>query len=243
MRLKILSDLHTEFGNEFMLPYFLEGDMDIVIIAGDLGNSSNLLTVLEELDNITKVPVIYVPGNHDYYGATKEKVDKDLTRDYKNIVILNNNTAVINDLVFIGSTGWWESGITSDHKRYLNDFNSIYDIAEAKDGIVWGKQSRTFFEKELAMYEGRKIVCISHNMPSYLCISKLYEGHFLNNCFANDWDTLIKKYKPSLWVCGHTHNSFDLYIENTRVICNPFGYYMYDTNPQYNNNLIVEVAS
>ena len=35
---------------------------------------------------------------------------------------------------------------------------------------------------------------------------------------------LIEERQPALWVHGHTHDSCDYRVGNTRVICNPRGY-------------------
>jgi Icc-related predicted phosphoesterase len=44
-----------------------------------------------------------------------------------------------------------------------------------------------------------------------------------------------------LWVHGHTHDSVDLDIAGTRVVCNPRGYAPDDLNPEFQPGLVVEV--
>ncbi len=62
MKIHILSDLHTEF-TDFSPP---DNDADIVILAGDIG--VGLGGIEWAADKFPKTPVIYVPGNHEYYG-------------------------------------------------------------------------------------------------------------------------------------------------------------------------------
>ena len=62
MKIHILSDLHTEFA-EFSPP---DTDADVVVLAGDIG--VGLGGIEWAASKFPKVPVIYVPGNHEYYG-------------------------------------------------------------------------------------------------------------------------------------------------------------------------------
>ena len=61
MKLHILSDLHTEFA-EFDPP---ETDADIVVLAGDVGVGTAGIEWAGR--QFKDKPVIYVPGNHEYY--------------------------------------------------------------------------------------------------------------------------------------------------------------------------------
>jgi len=62
MKLHILSDLHTEFA-DFSPP---ETGADVVILAGDIGVGVG--GVEWAARRFSKVPVVYVPGNHEFYG-------------------------------------------------------------------------------------------------------------------------------------------------------------------------------
>jgi hypothetical protein len=45
----------------------------------------------------------------------------------------------------------------------------------------------------------------------------------------------------SIWAHGHTHDSVDLDIAGTRIVCNPRGYAPDDLNPEFHPGLVVEV--
>lgn len=62
IRLHILSDLHLEFG-EMGLP---DVRADVVVLAGDVDTRMNGLGWI--LDQRNVVPVVYVAGNHEFYG-------------------------------------------------------------------------------------------------------------------------------------------------------------------------------
>jgi hypothetical protein len=54
-------------------------------------------------------------------------------------------------------------------------------------------------------------------------------------------DSYIMETQPKLWIHGHTHESMDYFIDKTRIVCNPFGYWQYDENRRFQENLIIEV--
>ena len=76
MKLHVLSDLHTEF-TDFSPP---ESDADVVILAGDIG--VGLGGIEWAARRYPRAPVIYVPGNHEFYahdiGLTDSRRDTSL---------------------------------------------------------------------------------------------------------------------------------------------------------------------
>ena len=79
MKIQIASDLHLEnWQRDLPQPvYQFEPDRhrDLLILAGDITTGSRqwgMPFIRRELDIS---PVIFVPGNHEYYHATKQDVD------------------------------------------------------------------------------------------------------------------------------------------------------------------------
>jgi len=242
MKIQILSDIHTEFGGD--VRNFINNDVDITVIAGDLGTSKNIIDELIKIDKYATHPVVFVPGNHDYYHSQKCVVDKRINNiKLDNIIVLNNDVIKIQDIVFIGGTGWFQE-VSKEALFRMSDFKFIHDIIENNYGIGWNSDCYKFFNKALNEYSDDKVVCITHNMPSFELIDDKYTKQpfdALNGCFAMHWDNLIEDYNPDVWVCGHTHTSFDKKIFNTRIICNPYRYYMKDTNKNFNPNMVIEL--
>ena len=67
LRLLILSDLHLEIA-AFVPPKGLE--FDVVILAGDIHNPGSKVIQWARRTSVfgESVPIIVVPGNHEYYG-------------------------------------------------------------------------------------------------------------------------------------------------------------------------------
>ena len=64
MKLNILSDLHLSQG-ELAPPV---NDAEVVVLAGDIARPPEAVAWASRLGK----PVLYVPGNHEYYGGTIE---------------------------------------------------------------------------------------------------------------------------------------------------------------------------
>jgi hypothetical protein len=54
---------------------------------------------------------------------------------------------------------------------------------------------------------------------------------------------VIADARPALWVHGHTHDSLDYRIGDTRIICNPFGYLHHEENPKFQRDLVVDMPA
>lgn len=69
----------------------------------------------------------------------------------------------------------------------------------------------------------------------------------MSAAFASDLDAMVSK--ADLWVHGHIHDSMDYRLGKARVVCNPLGYPLSDSdgawfreNPMYDPNLVIEVG-
>lgn len=242
MKIKILSDIHTEFTPDINSFFNTNDDCDVYVIAGDIATSYSLISTLSYIDTITDRPVIVVLGNHDYYYSNKNAVDIQIENtQFNNVHVLNNQVLHLNDITFIGSTGWFDRIPHPLAISTMNDFNLISDISNNQDGVLWGIEAKSFFNQMLKKYQNKKIVCVSHNMPSEQMVHPKYHNNILNTCFANQWDDLIYAYQPELWIAGHSHESFDDNIGNTSCIVNPYGYEKSQVNPEFDYNLIVTI--
>lgn len=100
MKLHILSDLHLEFAGFQPQPT----DADVVILAGDTYPGDR--GVQWAATNFPDMPVLYLLGNHEYYGYALPKLITDLNEAAQgtNVHILENDTIVFGDVEFWGCT-------------------------------------------------------------------------------------------------------------------------------------------
>ena len=225
MKLQIMSDLHLEMhrdnGKEFC-EKDIKGDPDtILVIAGDLTDGAYAREALDMLADKFK-HVIYVPGNHEYYGHTPSFVDNALLLSEKcfpNVTVPMNEILILDKQRFLCGTMWFkESAENNPYKQHLNDFNMIVGFEP------WVYQQNTAFEAFLRRHLRKDDIVITHHLPSERCTPKDYAHSSLNRFFVNDCEKLILERDPKLWIHGHTHSMVDLTIGSTWVVANPVGY-------------------
>jgi Icc-related predicted phosphoesterase len=230
MKVHVLSDLHIEFAD--LAPP--DTDADVVVLAGDIG--VGLGGIEWAAKTFPKQPVIYVPGNHEYYGHDTSLIDEIIKRSPPNIHVLNDNSITFNGVRFVGSTLWTDFKLHGDGeawfarqqaKQAMTDFTSIKHRGlrfTPDDSIELHKASRTWIESELEnSFEGATVV-VTHHLPAMMSVAKRYGNDPLNAAFASRLEDVMEKYHPELWIHGHTHVPCDYDLFNTRVICNPRGY-------------------
>lgn len=243
MRLRLLSDLHLEFhfdsGKEFIANQN-DNDYDLLILAGDITLAKKLAFVFGEFRRVCgSRPIIFIPGNHEYYDSSYRKVwnilNKCQEQDSK-LFVLDNKTITLDGVRFLGTTLWFShSGDLEPWDHAMNDFKVIHGIRK------WihqqGKDSIEFLENHLQ--EGD--IVISHHLPSYKSVHKNFKDSNLNRYFVHNIEPLIKDSGAKYWFHGHTHYSVDYMLGQTRVICNPFGYAGREINPDFQEKFLLEV--
>lgn len=245
MKLQIMSDLHLEFE-----PFrYRETDADVVILAGDIGVKAKGVEWAMKIDK----PVIYVMGNHEYYGSSlPRQLEKcqDIANG-SNVHFLENDIATIDGVNFFGCTLWTDFELHGSEYaskvlagRHMNDYQAIrssgtYSKLHPNKTQELSIESQKWLDESLKEHEGETNVVVTHHLPSEKSCSSEYKSSNLNPCYASNLEALILDRNPALWVHGHTHDAFDYHIDKTRIICNPKGYY--DQNFDFYPKLIIEV--
>jgi predicted phosphodiesterase len=110
MRLLVVSDLHLEFGPfEFPTPM---PEFDVAVFAGDMGKpiagAVAWMVLQEQLGPLYGRPVVYVPGNHEFYGSEMKSclAEGREAAEIAGIELLARRSVVINGVRFIGCILW-----------------------------------------------------------------------------------------------------------------------------------------
>ncbi len=241
MRLRILSDLHFEFhadGGAGFVRDLPPGDKEIAVLAGDIAVGRGLLRAAELFCKKFNT-VVFVPGNHEYYHHSPDEVRATLqacARMYGNFHWLDNAPLEIDGQRFVGGTLWFaEEQGEHPARRYLNDFVAIEDF----EPWVYREHLRTVhhLRRDLCATD----VVVTHHLPSHRCIHTKFLGSPLNRYFVHDLEWLIRDRQPKLWIHGHTHETVDTLVGDTRIVANPFGYLGHETQSGFNDRLVVEL--
>lgn len=146
----------------------------------------------------------------------------------KNITILDCQIKTIKKQRFLGCSLWYDPDKTQGN---WSDF-VYYD----REKISQHHQKEVAF-----LYDNlqENDVVITHFLPSHTCTHPRWKNYD-SNCFfvGEELQELIIERKPKLWIFGHTHDSMDFYLGQTRMVCNPYGYYPGGLNPNYETKVI-----
>lgn len=236
MRLRILSDLHLEhFAEGRDLPWV---DADAVVLAGDIHTGCRGLAWAAE--RFAGMPILYVPGNHEYYGGSMPALRVELAGEAERLGIhlLDNRTLTLGGVRFHGLTLWTDFALYAGMpeldvphceqvaRRVMLDFRCIEqplgEVFTPAESRRLHAQSLAWLETELARpWEGPRVV-ISHHAPLGDCIPPVYRGDPLSPAFASGLVSLMGR--MDLWLHGHVHEPVDLRVKGTRVVANPGGY-------------------
>ena len=234
MKIRLLSDLHTEFRLPYKTQPFAEyrGE-DVLVLAGDIASgSTNTMDVIKFFLDQGFPEIVYVPGNHEYYGTGFDEFNAKMENKcfaYDNVHFLNPGTVEIDDVLFIGGTLWTNFGDNpfsqSAAKRGINDFRMIRDFDVNRCAQTY-YQHFDFIKDQYEHRYGKKVVVVTHFLPARECIAPRFRGpDLINDYFANDLGDYIANMSDTTWLFGHTHDATDIVLGDTRVVANPHGYY------------------
>lgn len=255
MRFRILSDLHFEHMKDYGRSFCdkLQGDEGAyLILAGDIMQFSALkwegaCNVLDRLHDKFK-GVVYVLGNHESYFSSiseAESFGKKLQDKYGKLIFANrpmttclphgDRAGVVQ--LFLGTLWFRHQPGDDEVKRFMNDFLLIDDIDLAYE------RNQQFKElvRSMAHTVPQDVVFVTHHLPSHQSVPRKYKRSAINVFFVDEeCEGLIAQVKPRLYVHGHTHSSCDYMLEETRIVCNPYGYGPSE-NPPFDPNFTVEI--
>ena len=233
MKIQLASDLHLEFlqrfpGEQLIAP---APDADVLVIAGDIAKGTDAIGLFKSWP----VPVVYVAGNHEFYGNHWADLRAKLLRaaNGTNVHFLDNESVVIGGVRFLGSTLWTDfrvKGFTQSNamdavERALNDYRLIRTskgTLSTRDTLDDHEPSRAWLRAELERPLVGRTVVVTHHGPHPLSIHSRYNESAVNAGFVSDLSELLPMAR--LWLNGHVHDSFDYVVSGCRVVANPAGY-------------------
>ena len=186
MNIHFLSDLHIEIKNppKGFMSDVERVEADVTVLAGDIDVGLKGLELAFKINR----PVIYVMGNHEYYG---KRSMSDLLKKMRektagtHVHLLENDTVVLDGVRFIGATLWTDFALMQDFvqrmdamliaQQQMNDYRVIQlrrrheggeQMLTPSHALTLHEESRAFIERELALpFEGKTVV-VTHHAPS-----------------------------------------------------------------------------
>ncbi len=260
MKIQFMSDIHQEFelNEKYMNINLPKPVAPIMILAGDITYLGKRFYRNKLFDHFNEnwEKTLIVPGNHEYYNSvdmTKTKVafgGEIQIRD--RVFIVNKHHEKIEDVHFILTTLWSDIRPinTISVSSHMNDFYTIKTHGERFTVPTYNLLHRT--EKKWLMekvneLKGRKIVVVTHHLPTRMLIEEKYKGKPTNDGFATELGDFIVDSKISTWIFGHSHGNMEVEIGTTKIISNQLGYVkkiggvLIPENEKFNPNKYIEI--
>lgn len=247
MKIQYFSDIHLERVDYQMV----HTDADVVVIAGDLHVGTKGIDWIK--NNITDKPVIYVAGNHEFYGSVMPDLKVELKKQCKgtNIFLLQNDSIILDGVNFIGATLWTNFNLYKNQplamflaNQIMNDYTRIqrhkgvqitanYILAEHTESITFicGAIDRNIPN-----------VIVTHHLPTEMAVAKGFEGHSYNPYYASEFsDFILNNRSIKLWIHGHTHNNNQLMAGECKVCVNARGYVDLGQNTNFDPAKVIAI--
>jgi hypothetical protein len=243
-RVAYFSDLHLE-GSSLDLNV---GAPDLVIAAGDIYAPHDGLREADALhpgviwldDRLRgDVPVLLVPGNHDYEGTRYPEALAAMRRAAEGtaIRVLWNETFDFQGVRYLGTPLWSDPRKDNENvDEIVAHLNQLSDLGRARDAqgrrltVDWmvdqHEQARGFLACELSRDPAVPKVVITHWAPSPQSQDEAWRSNALSGYWASQSEDLVAQ--ATVWIHGHVHRTVDYRVgldpRKGRVLSNPRGY-------------------
>ncbi len=267
MKLQLFSDLHLESHPHFRAEPIPGADM--LILAGDIGSyqqGSRLTDTDFGLGRFSPrngwpVPVVYVPGNHEYDNVDFDETHERLRTlcEELDILWLERETRVIDGIRFIGTTLWADfdalveptDGLAEALKKRGKAMRAadfyLEKAATMRNGELFlaaqlreqALACQAWLEQALTEPFDGTTVAITHFAPSLASADPRYGLTPGTAGFCNALDDLLPHAK--LWLHGHLHSPFNYMKNGCRVVANPLGYKRNGEQEGFRPDLLIDV--
>ncbi len=220
----------------------------------------------DKLSQALEVPVLLVPGNHEFYrnprssrhsartftsciDALRERAHSTAGR----VTFLHRDTAVVAGIRWIGATLWADFALFGNPvmemltaRAHMTDFRGAIAWREGEQftpehALEEHRRDLAFLAAECQRPSDEPRIVLTHHAPSAKSIAPQRATDPLSAAYASHLDRFVEACGAAVWLHGHTHHSSDYRIALVRVICNARGYYGHEINRTFDPNLVVEV--
>ena len=271
MQIQLMSDLHLEVHPHYEPRPAPEAQL--LVLAGDIGSyqAGSLLAGADfGLERFSPrhgwpVPVLYVPGNHEYDNLDFDRAHAQLrdTCDRLGIVWLEREVVTLGRVRFVGTTLWadFDALVTDGDRAELGQTRLLKKREKAfraanyylsKTGTTrggepmlapaWREQAllcEHWLRRALAEpFDGTTVV-VTHFAPSLRSADPRYGITPGTAGFCNSLDELLPL--AHLWLHGHLHCQQDWVAEGCRVVANTLGYAARGEQELFREQLVLDV--
>lgn len=245
MKILYLSDIHLEFQSPPELGE--HGQVDLVVLAGDIGvlrKGPNPLQYAQDIANKFACPMVFVPGNHEYYGSDFDNArEAILESPYPDVEVLDRDSLHLKTddgwLRVLGATLWTDYKVSQDRDiamvRCGDALADHHVIRRARgtgrflpeDALGEHERSRAWLLKKLREPFKGKTLVVTHHSPHSSARNKRYPLDHITAAFTSDCDDLMAAAADAKvigWIYGHDHYCQSVEHNGVRLLTAQLGY-------------------
>jgi Icc-related predicted phosphoesterase len=244
MNILLLSDLHLETPG--FVPYpnteDISANVDVIVLAGDIHAGTQGVEWAQK--KLSCWPVLYVPGNHEFYGGEYHETLANMRQAClnSNVQLLERDCAVIGSTRFLGATLWTDfllfadplgedpakeqAWAMADAACYMSDFDGRVTV-QAFSGqrpvrltpahtAQWHGSSLSWLKGMLNTPFAGQTVVISHHAPCPRSVAPQFARHRLTPAYASQLDSTLQY--ATCWLHGHVHHDVDYEHSGCRIV-------------------------
>ncbi|WP_020526316.1 metallophosphoesterase [Flexithrix dorotheae] len=253
MKIQYCSDLHLEISENtlFLARNKIVPVGDVLILAGDityLDEQRFQNPFFDELSDQFE-RVFMIPGNHEFYGGKDVSIlDMPLEKRIReNVYLYNNQCLEYGGVVFVFSTLW--SMIQLKFGKFISenmaDFKYIHADGQPLTIEYYNllhQRAFQFLERAVAQNAGKKIVVVTHHLPSPLCNAPEFMNTPMNDAFCVNLNNFIESNSIDFWIYGHSHrNVLPQMLNGTQLLTNQLGYIEFKEHLTFKRNAYFEI--
>jgi hypothetical protein len=274
VKIQLLSDLHLESHPAFHCAP--APGADLLVLAGDIGSYQRGSRLGGDDFGLARfsprhgwpVPVLYVPGNHEYDGLDFDATHARLRALCGELGIhwLERETLVVQGVRFIGTTLWADfdalalhpgqpappplaTVLRQRHKAFRAANFYLVKAAAMRHGQPWlaegwreiALECQAWLRAALAQpFDGTTVV-VTHFAPSLRSADPRYGLAPGTMGFCNSLEPLLAQ--ADYWLHGHLHCPHDYVEQGCRVLANPLGYASKGEQAAFRPDWVLELAA
>jgi hypothetical protein len=273
VKIQLMSDLHLE-GQPAFCPRPAPG-AELLVLAGDIGSYQTNSRLAHDDFGLARfspkqgwpVPVLYVPGNHEYdlldFDATHERLRE--TCDRLGITWLEREQHVRDGVRFVGTTLW--ADFDALLVRPGAPEPSLQDVLKQRDKAF--RAANFYLRKAAAMRRGEMMlaegwrelalecqawlrdalaqpfdgttVVVTHFAPSLRSADPRYGVTPATAGFCNSLEDLLAQ--AQFWLHGHLHCPQDYVERGCRVLANTLGYANKGEQEAFREDFVLDIPA
>jgi predicted phosphodiesterase len=220
------------------------GDVDLVILAGDIHNGLRGVVYADQVAQYFDVPVVMIAGNHEFYhhdmAVLRPAMCKAVLKTAGRVRFLQDDAAsfeIAGETIHVlGCSLWTDYALNGDApaamayaQSTMNDHALIRlnDLPFTPgDALGFHQTSLRWLHRKLPAMAAAgalgKTIVVTHHAPTAQALGR--RQGTIAPAYGSDIIGEFAAFPPALWIHGHTHFSHDSVVAGIHLVSAPRGY-------------------